>query len=75
MLEIVALNYYASGAIKNYYMDLFEHPYVSFAWIFLIPFWRDSHFYVIHRFIHPWNTVWIPDLGHYLFEYSHYLHH
>ena len=48
---------------------------VTFLWVFLCPFWRDGHFYWVHRLIHPWNTEWVPDLGYYLFEYAHYLHH
>lgn len=78
MFEVSALHLYANGTITNYYMDIFESRktiLVTCAWVFLCPSWRDGHFYWIHRFIHPWNTVWIPDLGHYLFEYGHYLHH
>ena len=48
-------------------------PYVSFetnpiwflAWMFLIPIWRNFHFYLIHRLIH-----WKP-----LYDHVHYLHH
>ena len=78
MFEVSALHLYANGTITNYCMDIFESRktiLVTCAWVFLCPSWRDGHFYWIHRFIHPWNTVWIPDLGHYLFEYGHYLHH
>ena len=75
VMEVIALRWYATGKITNYYMNLCDYPWVSFAWIFLTPFWRDSHFYLIHRVMHPWNTTWIPDIGHYLFEYAHYIHH
>ena len=48
-------------------------PFVSFdsnpvwflLWMFLIPLWRNFHFYCIHRLIH-----WQP-----LYDYVHYLHH
>merc|ERR1711977_310507 len=41
-----------------------------------MPFWRSFHFYFAHRVMHPWFTPWyIPDIGKFLFENSHILHH
>jgi sterol desaturase/sphingolipid hydroxylase (fatty acid hydroxylase superfamily) len=42
-----------------------EQPAYFAAWLCAIPFWREFHFYWIHRAIH-----WKP-----LYKYVHYLHH
>jgi sterol desaturase/sphingolipid hydroxylase (fatty acid hydroxylase superfamily) len=42
-----------------------EHPIYFAVWLCLIPFWREFHFYWIHRAIH-----WKP-----MYKYVHYLHH
>jgi ferredoxin-NADP reductase len=61
--EVVTFWLYANGKLP--YLDFHEHP-VYFAMLFLlIPFWREFHFYVIHRLIH-----WKP-----LYKSIHYLHH
>jgi sterol desaturase/sphingolipid hydroxylase (fatty acid hydroxylase superfamily) len=41
------------------------HPVYNAVWLCLIPFWREFHFYWIHRAIH-----WPP-----LYKRVHYLHH
>ena len=61
--EVLTFWLYANEKIP--YLDFQEHP-VYFALLFLlIPFWRELHFYVIHRLIH-----WKP-----LYKSIHYLHH
>jgi sterol desaturase/sphingolipid hydroxylase (fatty acid hydroxylase superfamily) len=47
------------------YLDWSRHPIYGAVWLCAIPFWRDFHFYWIHRFIH-----WQP-----LFNSVHVLHH
>jgi sterol desaturase/sphingolipid hydroxylase (fatty acid hydroxylase superfamily) len=47
------------------YADWKSHPYYCAIWLCLIPFWREFHFYWIHRAIH-----WGP-----LYRSVHYLHH
>ncbi len=46
------------------YVGWREHPVYFVVWLSLIPFWREFHFYWVHRFIH-----WKP------YDISHYLHH
>jgi sterol desaturase/sphingolipid hydroxylase (fatty acid hydroxylase superfamily) len=53
----------ANGLVP--YLDWREHPLYSLAWLCLIPFWREFHFYWVHRLIH-----WGP-----LYRHVHYLHH
>ena len=40
-----------------------------------MPYMTIIHFYILHRGIHPWNTVKIADLGKFLYKYVHKLHH
>ena len=47
------------------YVDWREHPIYCALWLCTIPFWREFHFYWIHRAIH-----WPP-----LYKTVHYLHH
>ena len=54
---------YANGYLP--YIDLQSNPIWFALWMLLIPFWRNFHFYWIHRLIH-----WKP-----LYDHVHYLHH
>jgi len=47
------------------YLDWRTHPILFVLWLCVIPFWREFHFYWIHRAIH-----WKP-----LYDRVHYLHH
>lgn len=52
----------------NHYIPLLTwaaHPVWFVVWLLLIPFWREVHFYLIHRLLH-----WKP-----LYRHVHYLHH
>jgi sterol desaturase/sphingolipid hydroxylase (fatty acid hydroxylase superfamily) len=61
--EAVTLWLYANHHIP--YLDWAQHP-VWFVLLFIaIQFWREFHFYWIHRFIH-----WKP-----IYKRVHYLHH
>ena len=46
-------------------VDWSRHPIYCAVWLCAIPFWREFHFYWIHRAIH-----WKP-----LYRLVHYLHH
>ncbi len=54
---------YANGWMP--YLDPAEHPILFCLLMMAIPFWRNFHFYWIHRLIH-----WKP-----LYDYVHYIHH
>jgi len=54
---------YANGYVPA--LDPQEHPVAFIVIWFFIPFWREFHFYWIHRLIH-----WKP-----LYRHIHYLHH
>jgi len=54
---------YANGWLP--YLDPAQHPILFCLLMMAVPFWRNFHFYWIHRLIH-----WKP-----LYDYVHYLHH
>jgi sterol desaturase/sphingolipid hydroxylase (fatty acid hydroxylase superfamily) len=47
------------------YADWRSHPFYCAFWLCAIPFWREFHFYWMHRAIH-----WPP-----IYKTVHYLHH
>jgi sterol desaturase/sphingolipid hydroxylase (fatty acid hydroxylase superfamily) len=47
------------------YVNWSQHPVYFAVWLCIIPFWREFHFYWVHRLIH-----WKP-----LYKTVHYLHH
>ena len=61
--EIATLWLYANHRIP--WLHWSQHPVWFVAWFFLIPIWREFHFYWVHRLIH-----WKP-----LYKHVHSLHH
>ena len=61
--EILTLWLYANHRIP--WLHWSQHPVWFVAWFFLIPIWREFHFYWVHRLIH-----WKP-----LYKHVHSLHH
>ena len=61
--EVITFWLYANKKLP--YLDFQAHPVYFVLLFLLIPFWREFHFYLIHRLIH-----WKP-----LYEKVHYLHH
>jgi sterol desaturase/sphingolipid hydroxylase (fatty acid hydroxylase superfamily) len=61
--EVFFMWSYANGYLP--YVDWRESPVYCALWLCAIPFWREFHFYWIHRAIH-----WKP-----LYRKVHYLHH
>jgi sterol desaturase/sphingolipid hydroxylase (fatty acid hydroxylase superfamily) len=61
--EVVTVWLYANGHIP--WLAWARHPVFFVGWFFVIPLWREFHFYWVHRLIH-----WKP-----LYKHVHYLHH
>ena len=61
--EVLTFWFYANGKLP--YVSFQEHPVYFILLFLLVPFWREFHFYFIHRLIH-----WGP-----LYKRVHYLHH
>lgn len=72
--EACMLHAFASGAIPSY-LDFWSHPAWSIAHLFVIPYFRDFHFFWVHRLMHPWRIEGVPDVGQWLYNRAHYLHH
>lgn len=72
--EIVLLHCMAAGYAKCY-TDFWAYPLWSIFNMAYIGYWRDGHFYFIHRLMHPWKTTAIPDVGAFLYRHVHSLHH
>ena len=73
--EVVMLHLYATGKVTNYYMDIWAHPWTLAFWLLSMPAWREGHFYIVHRFMHPWRTTLLPDFGKFMYKHVHALHH
>jgi lathosterol oxidase len=72
-VEIWYLHALANNRIPLPQLDLLSIS--TIVWVFTLSHWRITHFYFIHRFIHPWRTQKIPDLGKFLYRHVHSLHH
>jgi sterol desaturase/sphingolipid hydroxylase (fatty acid hydroxylase superfamily) len=59
------LYFWALANKKIPYVDWRVHPVYCLVWMCAIPFWRDIHFYFVHRLIH-----WGP-----LYRWAHSVHH
>ena len=44
---------WASGRVP-YYSRFWQHPGYSLAYLAAITYWREVHFYFVHRAMHPW---------------------
>jgi len=66
---------YAYGYCSTWTLDLANNwPSIALM-IATAAIWRDGHFYFAHRAMHNWNTTKIPDIGKWLYNVSHSVHH
>lgn len=73
--EVLIMVMYATGYCTTFDLDWNNHRLSRYAFIVLVAFWRDFHFWWAHRLIHDWDTTYIPDLGKWLYKNAHYVHH
>jgi sterol desaturase/sphingolipid hydroxylase (fatty acid hydroxylase superfamily) len=75
--ECVMLHAWASNStwLVPYYADFWQYPAWSIFQVLIIGYWRDFHFFWIHRFMHPWKTKVVPDVGKFMYNNVHSLHH
>ena len=64
-------------AIGNFSYDrnLSDAPYKSAFWAIFLSHIREPHFWFTHRFMHPWRTKMIPDIGRFMYVHVHSTHH
>ena len=63
-IEIGIMHLWATGKVE-YYLDFWQYPLWSVAWMAWVPYWHDFHFWFIHRQLH---------MG-VLYKWVHSLHH
>jgi sterol desaturase/sphingolipid hydroxylase (fatty acid hydroxylase superfamily) len=74
VIEMIICHNMAAG---NWSFDktLAASPYKSAFWILFHCHIQETHFYSVHRFMHPWRVSWLPDVGKFLYRNVHSLHH
>lgn len=76
--EMLAIRMWAIGSpiLKPHYLDFWAFPLYSVAQVLIVPYWRELHFYLAHRMIHPWRfEIFGTDPGKVLYTKYHSLHH
>jgi len=77
-VEVVTLHLYATGKFANGAEPFFGTTALTtanVAWVALTTYWRLTHFWFVHRMMHPWKTKTFPDIGKVLYKHVHSLHH
>ena len=67
VIEIVLCHYWATGQLLMQ-RNLSEAPVLNTFLALTVNHWRIPHFYITHRFMHPWRTTSCPDLGKMLYR-------
>lgn len=75
IIEAMCMVAYATGYCNTYFLNYSDNKLAYWSLIILMPLYRDGHFYWVHRAMHPWNTKYIPDVGQWLYNVAHSLHH
>lgn len=76
IIQIVVMFIWANNLRPNY-SSFWEFPAYSIFHLLLISYWREFHFYIVHRMIHPWGwkLFGVVDVGSCLYSRYHSLHH
>lgn len=75
-IEITTMHLYATGRFAGGMTAFFGVAVASnLAWVLTTTYWRLTHFWLVHRMMHPWKTTFVPDLGKLLYRHVHALHH
>jgi len=73
--ECCMLYLWASGKVSSY-SSFWSYPIWSLFHLAYIGYWRDGHFYFVHRMMHPWRfQICGVDPGKLLYRHVHSLHH
>jgi len=73
-LQCLGMWAFATGRAP-YYAEFWAHPLLSLSSLFAVNLWRTTHFYWVHRAMHPWGWGGEWDLGAWLYRRVHSLHH
>eukprot|EP01112_Ceratiomyxa_fruticulosa_P024082 TRINITY_DN9561_c0_g1_i2.p1 TRINITY_DN9561_c0_g1~~TRINITY_DN9561_c0_g1_i2.p1 ORF type:complete len:327 (-),score=32.91 TRINITY_DN9561_c0_g1_i2:184-1164(-) len=62
-----------------FYSNFWSLPFRSVFFLLFVTYWREFHFYWVHRLIHPWFNIKYGllqgDIGSFLYRHVHSLHH
>lgn len=73
--EVLIMYMYATGYCTTWYIDFNQHVASRWTMIITCAIWRDAYFWWVHRFMHHWNTKYIPDVGAFFYRIAHSVHH
>lgn len=51
--QCVIMHLWSSGKLP-YYSEFWKYPAWSIGHLLLVTYWREFHFYWVHRMMHPW---------------------
>jgi len=74
--QVVMMHAWAKGWVP-YYTNFWDYPIYSLGSLLFVTYWREFHFYWVHRVMHPWgwSLPIVGDLGDLLYKNVHKLHH
>lgn len=76
--QVIMTHLWARGIVPVY-LDFWAYPAWSIGWLLFVTYWREFHFYWIHRAMHPWwnskGGLFNGDIGAFLYRHFHSLHH
>eukprot|EP00483_Globobulimina_turgida_P005671 UN05681 len=77
--ELIMIYLWRNDFSEYVYIGFWTFPVYSVLWAFLQMWWRHFHVYFAHRMLHPWfhrKSVfkWL-DIGQFLYNNVHALHH
>jgi len=75
----IVMTYLWANKYVPCYLDFWQYPVWSLFWMAFVTYWREFHFYWIHRAMHPWwsnkGGLHNGDIGAFLYRHFHSLHH
>jgi len=76
-VEVLTVHLYATGRFGEAATAAFfgTAAISNLVWVLCTTYWRLTHFWFVHRMMHPWKTTMIPDIGKLLYKHVHSLHH
>ena len=78
MYEIIIIRLWStkSSWIQPCYHNFWSFPIWSIFHVLIVAYWRDFHFYLCHRVMHPWRyKLFGIDPGQWMYKHVHSLHH
>mmetsp|Transcript_9285 Transcript_9285/g.28151 ORF Transcript_9285/g.28151 Transcript_9285/m.28151 type:complete len:322 (-) Transcript_9285:66-1031(-) len=76
LVEVATLHLLSNGYFGTVQTSFFGAAMLcNLSTVAFTTYWRLTHFWFVHRMMHPWKTTVIPDVGKFLYKHVHSLHH